>query len=72
MRLRHAIIAQDDQSESLASAFIHSSSEEAPSASASGKGIDEFVMEFKNLRRRYHKRVMWGERWGAGQVTWIE
>ena len=72
MRLRHATTAQDDQSEALASAFVQSSSTSpSPSPSNNGNGeIDDFVKEFKGLRKVYHKRVMWGERWAAGQVAW--
>jgi hypothetical protein len=33
-------------------------------------GIDNFIKEFKDLRKVYHKRVMWGERWANGQVAW--
>ncbi|KZP05234.1 hypothetical protein FIBSPDRAFT_805970 [Athelia psychrophila] len=67
MRLRHATTAQDDQSEALASAFVQASS----TAPAPGNGdIDAFVKEFKNMRNIYHKRVMWGERWTAGEVAW--
>lgn len=67
MRLRHATTALDDQSEALASAFVQSSS--TPLAPGNGE-IDTFVKEFKNMRNIYHKRVMWGERWTAGEVAW--
>lgn len=67
MRLRHATTSQDDQSEALASAFVHASA----TALAPGNGdIDGFVKEFKNMRKVYHKRVMWGERWSSGEVAW--
>jgi hypothetical protein len=67
MRLRHATTAQDDRSEELASAFVQSSS----TAPSPGNGeVDDFVKEFKALRKVYHKRVMWGDRWAAGQVAW--
>ncbi|KAL6304401.1 hypothetical protein BKA93DRAFT_783822, partial [Sparassis latifolia] len=69
MRLRHATAAQDDLSEARASAFVQGSTEEAAS-SLSGKDIDDFVREFKELRKVYHKRMMWGDRWAAGQVEW--
>ncbi|EJC98514.1 uncharacterized protein FOMMEDRAFT_171117 [Fomitiporia mediterranea MF3/22] len=71
MRLRHATTAQDDASEACASAFIQSSSV-APSAQidTNGKDIDEFVKEFRELRKIYHKRVMWGDRWAGGRVEW--
>ncbi|TFL01765.1 hypothetical protein BDV98DRAFT_507174 [Pterulicium gracile] len=80
MRLRHATTAQDDKSEALASAFIQSTPNRqqqpalalAPGTGTpqNGRDIDEFVREFKELRKVYHKRVMWGEKWGAGQVEW--
>jgi hypothetical protein len=34
--------------------------------------VDEFIKEFKELRKVYHKRSMWGEKWGNGQVIWRE
>ncbi|THH28706.1 hypothetical protein EUX98_g5484 [Antrodiella citrinella] len=65
MRLKHATTAQDDHSEVVASSFVQGS----PSNSTSnGKDIDDFVKEFRELRKTYHKRVMWGDRWTAGQV----
>ncbi|THH20094.1 hypothetical protein EW146_g1205 [Bondarzewia mesenterica] len=70
MRLRHATTAQDDLSEALASAFIRSPPSESPSTSTNGKDVDDFVKEFRELRKTYHKRVMWGDRWSAGQVAW--
>ncbi|KAH9926144.1 uncharacterized protein B0H18DRAFT_908244 [Fomitopsis serialis] len=70
MRLRHATIAQDDLSEARASEFVQASSAEPVPIAANGKDIDDFVREFKELRKVYHKRVMWGDRWAAGQVAW--
>ncbi|ETW81694.1 hypothetical protein HETIRDRAFT_318186 [Heterobasidion irregulare TC 32-1] len=70
MRLRHATTAQDDLSEALASTFVRSSASEVPSPSTNGKDVDDFVKEFRELRKTYHKRVMWGDRWAAGQVAW--
>ncbi|KAF9817276.1 hypothetical protein IEO21_03536 [Rhodonia placenta] len=70
MRLRHATTAQDDLSEARATEFVQASSVEPNVASANSKDIDDFVREFKELRKVYHKRVMWGDRWAAGQVTW--
>ena len=67
MRLRHATTAQDDKSEALASTFVQSSS---TSPSPGNGEVDDFVKEFKTLRKVYHKRVMWGDRWTAGQVAW--
>jgi hypothetical protein len=80
MRLRHSTTTQDDISEALASSFVQSSAGSHHTFSngtgsgtgtpTSGKEIDEFVNEFKDLRKVYHKRVMWGEKWAAGQVSW--
>ena len=70
MRLRHATTAQDDLSESLASSFVRSTSSEPAATPASGKEVDEFVKEFRELRKTYHKRVMWGDQWSVGQVAW--
>ncbi|PAV17130.1 glycoside hydrolase family 61 [Pyrrhoderma noxium] len=58
MRLRHATTAQDDASEARASEFIQSTSSSGP-AEANGKDVDDFVKEFRELRKTYHKRVMW-------------
>ncbi|PCH40019.1 hypothetical protein WOLCODRAFT_68326, partial [Wolfiporia cocos MD-104 SS10] len=70
MRLRHATVAQDDISEARAAEFVQASSVEPSNTGANGKDIDDFVREFKELRKVYHKRVMWGDRWAAGQVAW--
>ncbi|EPQ54456.1 hypothetical protein GLOTRDRAFT_76988 [Gloeophyllum trabeum ATCC 11539] len=70
MRLRHATTAQDDLSEALASSFVQSSS--VSPTPATNQETDDFVKEFKSMRKVYHKRVMWGDRWAAGQVTWPE
>ncbi|KAH8825245.1 hypothetical protein DL96DRAFT_1531109 [Flagelloscypha sp. PMI_526] len=88
MRLKHATTAQDDASEALATSFVQQSSTPprgtpiAMSASNSGtstpvggsvgKDIDDFVNQFKEMRKTYHKRVMWGDRWSTGQVNWTE
>ncbi|KAK0187965.1 hypothetical protein F5146DRAFT_735797 [Armillaria mellea] len=75
MRLRHATTAQDDASEDLASSFVHQQ-RPIPSGASSGTGtpsgrdIEDFVKEFKDLRKTYHKRVIWGDRWANGQVVW--
>ncbi|KZT37882.1 hypothetical protein SISSUDRAFT_987067 [Sistotremastrum suecicum HHB10207 ss-3] len=61
-RLRHATTAQDDKSEALAASFIKSPPE--------ANDIDAFIKEFKEARKVYHKRVIWGEKWAAGKVTW--
>ncbi|KAF9221675.1 hypothetical protein BS17DRAFT_785166 [Gyrodon lividus] len=70
LRLRHATTDQDNASEALASSFVQASSPSSGSNDASD--VDDFVKEFRELRKIYHKRVMWGDRWAAGQVVWIE
>ncbi|KAG9050110.1 hypothetical protein FS837_007634 [Tulasnella sp. UAMH 9824] len=80
MRLRHATTAQDELSENLASSFVHSqgtgTSTPAGSDSAapagSGTDVDQFVKEFKEMRKLYHKRVIWSDRWASGKVSWPE
>ncbi|KAG8214583.1 hypothetical protein J3R82DRAFT_9646 [Butyriboletus roseoflavus] len=67
LRLRHATTDQDNASEALASSFVQSS---PSSGSNDASDVDDFVKEFRELRKTYHKRVMWGERWAAGQVIW--
>lgn len=67
LRLKHSITAQDDASEALASAFVSGADTLATSSD-----IDEFVKEFKKLRKTYHKRVIWAEKWGKGDVMWRE
>lgn len=39
-------------------------------AGMNSRNIDDFVREFRELRKVYHKRVIWGDRWAAGQVAW--
>jgi ESCRT-I complex subunit VPS37 len=70
MRLRHATTEQNDLSETLASSFVRSTSSETAATLASSKEVDDFVKEFRELRKMYHKRVMWGDRWSNGQVAW--
>ncbi|KAF9060727.1 hypothetical protein BDP27DRAFT_1296515 [Rhodocollybia butyracea] len=75
MRLRHSITDQDVASEALATAFIQhqitgSSESHSGTATPSGKEIDDFIKEFKEARKVYHKRVMWADRWSKGQVEW--
>jgi ESCRT-I complex subunit VPS37 len=67
LRLRHATTAQDDHSEAVASGFVKSNP-----ASEDGRDVDEFVKTFRELRKVYHKRKIWGDRWAAGQVQWRE
>lgn len=66
MRLKHATTAQDELSEALATSFINASPEPG---SATGKDVDDFVKEFREQRKTYHKRVIWGDRWTAGEVA---
>jgi len=76
MRLRHSTTAQDDASEALASSFV----QQLPSNNGSisdpgtsrGMEVDQFIKEFRELRKVYHKRAMWGEKWANGQVIWRE
>ncbi|KAF5382566.1 hypothetical protein D9615_002885 [Tricholomella constricta] len=72
MRLRHSTTAQDDASEALASTFIQQQqpSTRGTSTPNGGMGVDDFIKEFKEQRKVYHRRAMWGERWGNGQVAW--
>lgn len=69
MRLRHATIAQDDASETAAAAFVQSSQTTKP-AEANSQELEDFVKEFKELRKTYHKRVFWGDQWNSGKVIW--
>ncbi|KAJ3773815.1 hypothetical protein FB446DRAFT_731487 [Lentinula raphanica] len=75
MRLRHSVTAQDDISERLATAFIQRQSLGSPesqsgTATPSGKEIEDFIKEFKEARKIYHKRVIWSDGWSKGQVEW--
>ncbi|KAH6911455.1 hypothetical protein BKA70DRAFT_1099255 [Coprinopsis sp. MPI-PUGE-AT-0042] len=76
MRLKHSITAQDDASESLASAFVQQlpslpSLDAASSSTPRGnQEVDQFVREFKESRKVYHKRALWAEKWHEGQVHW--
>ena len=66
MRLKHATTAQDELSETLASSFIKNPPPD--STTSNGRDVDEFVKEFREQRKTYHKRVIWGDRWTAGEV----
>jgi ESCRT-I complex subunit VPS37 len=70
LRLKHSTTAQDDLSETLASSFIRQPPPDE--ADLHGKDIDEFVKQFKELRKTYHKRTMWGDQWASGKVSWRE
>lgn len=65
LRLRHATTDQDNASEALASSFVQSSA-----TSRDALDVDEFVRQFRELRKVYHKRVMWGDKWTSGEVIW--
>ena len=66
LRLRHATTAQDEASERVASEFVKGSS----NGPAGGKEVDDFVKDFREMRRVYHKRALFVERWGKGDVGW--
>ncbi|CAA7261479.1 unnamed protein product [Cyclocybe aegerita] len=76
MRLRHSTTAQDDGSEAVASTFIQqvrrpSVGDAGPTgATRAGQDVDDFIKEFKESRKIYHKRALWGEKWANGQVIW--
>ncbi|CDZ96195.1 Uncharacterized conserved protein [Phaffia rhodozyma] len=79
LRLRHALVDQDDTSEALANAFIEGSRADTPSLDVSGtagsndrgaRALEDFTREFKGARKVYHKRAIWSERWGRGEVSW--
>ncbi|PPQ92856.1 hypothetical protein CVT25_004344 [Psilocybe cyanescens] len=77
MRLRHSTTSQDEESEALATSFVQQApspptAESGTGTPRSGRDIDEFVKEFKELRKVYHKRALWGEKWANGQVIWRE
>lgn len=66
MRLKHATTAQDEASETIASSFVHGLSSDP---ATNGKDVDDFVKEFREMRKVYHKRVIWVDRWSAGQIA---
>ena len=66
LRLRHATTAQDEASERVASEFVKGSSD----GPAGGKEVEDFVKDFREMRRVYHKRALFVERWGKGDVGW--
>lgn len=78
MRLRHSVTAQDETSEALATAFVQ---QQPTSSGGSGSGtgtpmngteVDLFVQRFKEVRKIYHKRAVWSDKWANGQVAWRE
>ncbi|PVF98457.1 hypothetical protein CPB86DRAFT_705075 [Serendipita vermifera] len=66
LRLRHATTAQDELSETTASDFVRGT----PQADGSPMDVDDFIKTFREQRVTYHKRMIWGEQWNAGKVTW--
>lgn len=87
LRLRHATTAQDDLSETIASSLIRrpTSTPITPSFSTPVSGvesegtnmpiekeIDDFVREFREARKLFHKRKIWGDQWTVGRVVWNE
>jgi ESCRT-I complex subunit VPS37 len=72
MRLKHATTDQDNASEARATAFVRGSSLESNTTNVMGREVDDFVKDFKEMRKIYHKRAMWSERWQAGDVAWPE
>ena len=77
MRLRHSTTAQDDASEALATAFVQQIPNPPPNGetgttSRAAHDVDAFIKEFKESRKTYHKRALWGEKWASGQVMWRE
>ncbi|PBK97708.1 hypothetical protein ARMGADRAFT_922700, partial [Armillaria gallica] len=67
MRLRHA--TYDGSRRCLRSSCIPSGGSSG-TGTPNGRDIEDFVKEFKDLRKTYHKRVIWGNRWANGQVVW--
>jgi len=81
MRLQHSTTAQDEASEALASSFVQQqpSLPSLPRGDTAGTGtprggleVEEFIKEFKEMRKQYHKRAMWGKKWANSQVVWRE
>jgi ESCRT-I complex subunit VPS37 len=71
LRLRHSVTAQDEASEALASAFVQQAAVRPTDGLLRvGQDVDEFIRDFKESRRTYHKRALWAEKWANGQVIW--
>ncbi|KZO96955.1 hypothetical protein CALVIDRAFT_598077 [Calocera viscosa TUFC12733] len=68
MRLRHATTDLDVSSERLASEFVKLPDIEHDVDTA--RAVDTFVKEFREQRKTYHKRVMWGDKCTEGKVHW--
>ncbi|KAJ7069775.1 hypothetical protein C8F01DRAFT_1113958 [Mycena amicta] len=66
MRLKHSKTAQDDASEAVASAFVQQSVGTGGAVTPpNGKEVDDFIKEYKERRKTYHKRAMWEDRWSS-------
>jgi len=72
MRLKHATIAQDDATEALATAFVQQGREDGAESSRGASEVDEFIKQFKEGRKIYHKRALWAEKWSSGHIIWRE
>ena len=70
MRLRHSTTAQDDASEALASDFIQQGNGAGPNTPSSATAVDDFIKHFRDLRKTYHKRAIWNEKWNNREVVW--
>jgi len=68
MRLRHATTDIDLSSERLASDFVKPPDIEHDADTA--RSLDAFVKEFREQRKTYHKRLMWGDKCADGKVVW--
>jgi len=71
LRLRHATTAQDELSETTATNFVRGTPS-SPDSGAIAMDVDDFIRTFKEQRIAYHKRVIWGEQWASGRITWPE
>lgn len=80
MRLRHATTDQDDATEAMANSFIQqqpsaSNHRDEGSGTSTPRGnsdVDDFIRQFKEARKVYHKRAMWADKWTQGEVIWRE
>ncbi|EJU03125.1 hypothetical protein DACRYDRAFT_115375 [Dacryopinax primogenitus] len=68
MRLRHATTDIDVSSERLASEFVKPP--EVEHDADTSRAVDTFVKEFREQRKMYHKRLMWGDKCADGKVVW--
>lgn len=79
MRLKHSTTAQDDATEAMASSFVQQQGplpsqnrEDGTGTPRGASDVDEFVRQFKEGRKIYHKRAMWSDKWNNNQVIWRE